>query len=128
MDCPVAPSCGCLVKCNLFNTAASTPLLRLVLPSKLVLLRDAQPLPLYSHTKKKSEFLTWVWRNLGDLLVKYLDGRFNPFKELLQSLAIDKSMQRVQMPVKMFKHKQVHWEAMGRIVGRGGSVVRRRWG
>lgn len=26
------------------------------------------------------------------------------------------------MPVEMFKHKQVHWEAMGRSAGRGRSV------
>ena len=34
-----------------------------------------------------------------------------------------KSMGRVQMPVKMFKRKQVHWEAMGRSVGRGRGVL-----
>lgn len=31
------------------------------------------------------------------------------------------------MPVKMFKHKQVHWEAT-RSAGRGRSVGRRKWG
>lgn len=31
------------------------------------------------------------------------------------------------MPVKTFKDKQVHWEAMGRSAGRGRSVGRRKW-
>lgn len=31
------------------------------------------------------------------------------------------------MPAKTFKRKQVHWEAIGRSVGRGTSVGR-RWG
>lgn len=64
----------------MFSTAASpaSALLRLDLPSKRFLVGDAQPLPLYSHTTYPLEFLTWVWRNLSDLLVKYLDGRFQP--------------------------------------------------
>lgn len=31
------------------------------------------------------------------------------------------------MPVGMFKHKQVHWKAIGRSAGRGRSVGGRRW-
>lgn len=62
---------------------------------------------------------------------------FSSFKELTRNpphRALRKSMRRVQMPLKMFKQKQVHWKATGKtspgervVVVWGGGMGSRGW-
>lgn len=73
MDCPAAPSCGIGFKCNIpsnlsfyFGTAASS------------LLLSDMPGHLWDRHSCRV-CLTWSWCDLSDLLVKYLDGRFQLF-------------------------------------------------
>lgn len=85
MDCPRAPSCGAQVECNLCSPLqplsapvssqypAAALLLYFNIPSSFSLSEMARHFLFLSH---RASAYTPSWRDLSDLLVKYLDGRF----------------------------------------------------